>query len=207
MTKYVSRLLFLAIFFVFCSCSDFQRVMKSDNVDEKYAAALAYYEKEDYYRAGMLLEELMPILRGRAEAEKALFLFANAHFQQKQYLLAAYYFRNLTDTYPRGQYAEESRFMIAKSLYFDSPVYYLDQTSTVSAMDAFQSFITEYPNSQFSPRADSMYNDLSVKLEKKAYENAKLYNTVRQYKSAVVALGNFVRDYPSSNYNEEVSFL
>ena len=207
MYKYVYRLLFLAFLVVISSCSDFQRVLKSDNVDEKYLAAVTYYEKGDYYRSGMLLEELMPIMKGRSEAERALFYYANSHFQQHQYLLAAYYFRNLAETYPRGEFAEESLFMNAKSLYFDSPVYYLDQTSTVGAMEAFQSFMTQHPASQFTPKADSMYNDLAVKLEKKAYENAKLYYNVRQYKSAVVALTNFMRDFPSSDYNEEVSFI
>ena len=201
------RLLFLVVLIGFSSCSDFQRVMKSDSIDEKYAAAVKYYEKGDYYKSGMLLEELIPILKGRTEAERAQFMYANSHFNQKQYLLSAYYFRSLYETYPRGEYAEEAQFMQAKSLFYDSPRYYLDQSSTVDAMAAFQSFIENNPNSRFAPKADSMYNDLAVKIEKKSYENAKLYHELRHYKSAVVALGNFLRDYPASPYSEEVAFL
>ena len=208
MNKYVVRLFFLFFLLVgFSSCSDFQRVMKSDNIDEKYQAAAKYYEKGDYYKAGMLLEELIPILRGRSEAERAQFMYANSHFAQKQYLLAAYYFKTLYETYPRGEFAEEAQFLQARSLYYDSPRYYLDQSSTVDAMAAFQSFIEKNPNSRFAPQADSLYNDLAVKIERKSYENAKLYHGLRQYKSAVVALGNFLRDYPASPYAEEVAFL
>jgi len=46
-----------------------------------------------------------------------------------------------------------------------------------------------------------------VKLEKKAYENAKLYYKIRRYKSATVAFENFQKNYPDSDYNEEIIFL
>ena len=200
-------LLFWSVALLFASCSDFQKILKSDNVDKKYEAALKYYDKKDYYKAGLLLEELIPLMKGRPESEKAQFLYANTQFLQKDFVLSAYYFRNFQETYPRSEFAEEAMFLHTKSLYRDSPTYNLDQSNTLTALEAIQEFINRYPKSQYLKESNEMYDDLSRKLEVKAFENAKLYAQLRQYSSAVVALANFQRSYPSSDFNEEAVFL
>lgn len=199
--------LFWSIALVFASCSDFQKILKSDNVDKKYEAALKYYDKKDYYKAGLLLEELIPLLKGRPESEKAQFLFANTNYLQRDYVLSAYYFKNFYETYPRSQYAEESMFLHTKSLYKDSPTFDLDQTNTYTALESIQEYINRYPTSKNVKEANEMYDDLNEKLEVKAFESAKLYHQLRHFQSAVVALGNFQRSFPSSEHNEEAAFL
>ena len=47
---------------------------------------------------------------------------------------------------------------------------------------------------------------MNEKLEKKAYEIAKQYNTVMDYKAAMVALDNFVSDYPGTPFKEDALF-
>jgi outer membrane protein assembly factor BamD len=47
---------------------------------------------------------------------------------------------------------------------------------------------------------------LSEKIEKKVYENARGYNTISDYKSALVALDNFIADYPGTPLKEEALF-
>ncbi len=47
---------------------------------------------------------------------------------------------------------------------------------------------------------------LTEKIEKKVYENAKGYNTISDYKSAIVALDNFIADYPGTKYKEDALF-
>ncbi len=44
------------------------------------------------------------------------------------------------------------------------------------------------------------------KLEKKAYDNALLYYKLSQYKAAIIAFNNFQRDFPDSDYNEEIGY-
>ena len=44
------------------------------------------------------------------------------------------------------------------------------------------------------------------KLEQKAFENAKQYNKISDYKSAIVALDNFVSDYPGTPFKEQALF-
>ena len=158
------------------ACSNgYQRLLKSTDVNKKYEAAIKYYEKGDYFRSGTLFEELIPVLKGRPEAEKAQFYFANTNFQQRNYVLSAYYYKQFTDTYPNSGYVEEAYFMHAKSLFRDSPEFELDQTNTISALEAIQEFLNKYASSKFRQEAENMSQELQKKLENKAFDSARLF--------------------------------
>ncbi|QMU27400.1 outer membrane protein assembly factor BamD [Adhaeribacter radiodurans] len=208
----MTRSSYIAVLFAFftlvlSACSDYNKILKSTSAEKKYEAALKYYEKQDYYRASTLLEELIPVLKGRPEAEKAQFYFAYTQFYQRSYPLSAFHFKSFYDTYPRSEYAEEALFMHAKSLYRDSPTFNLDQTSTYTAIEAIQDFLNRYPASKMKEEADKMYQELSAKVERKAFESARIYASMRYYQAAVTAFNNFQRNFPSSNYNEEALYL
>ncbi len=189
------------------SCTGYQKLLKSANVNEKYEAAIKYYDKGDYFRSGTLLEELIPLLKGRPEAEKAQFYFANTNYQQRNYVLSAYYFKQFIDTYPNSPQVEEASFLRAKSLYRDSPGYELDQTNTVTAVETIQDFLNTYATSQFRTEAESMSQELQKKLENKAFQSAKLYYALRYNQAAVTSLGNFTTQYPGSVYGEQADYI
>ncbi|MBC3541345.1 outer membrane protein assembly factor BamD [Rufibacter sediminis] len=202
----------LLLVFLLGSCGQYNKILKSDDVDKKYAAALSYYEKEEYAKAGALLEDLMPVLKGRSEYEKANFLYAYTKYHQQLYLESSFHFTSFGQTFPRSQYAEEAAFMNAKSLTNESPSLNLDQQNTVQAMSALQEFMRRYPQSKYMQEANAVYDELSRKIEVKAFENAKQYYKLtsydpQYYKAAVVTLENFRKSYPSSIYNEEAAYL
>jgi outer membrane protein assembly factor BamD len=200
-------ILFFVCLLLFSACSDYNKILKSNSVDEKYAAALKYYDKKDYYRAGVLLEEVRPLLAGRVEAEKAAFLYAYTQYYEQLYLTSAQLFRTFFDTYGRSPDAEESLFMHTKSLYNDSPDFNLDQTSTQTAIEAIHEFLNRYPETKYKEEATKMYDELAAKLERKAFETAKLYSQMRYYQAAVTAFTTFEREYPASDFNEEAAYL
>jgi outer membrane protein assembly factor BamD len=189
------------------SCSKFRKIEKSEDWRVKYEAALKYYEKKDYYKASVLFEQVLPIVRGLPEGEKVQFYFAYCQFHEKMYLLASHHFKVFYETYARSDFAEEAQYMYAYSLYRDSPIFNLDQTSSYQAITAMQMFLNRYPGSQFRDQASDIVDQLQQKLEKKGYENAKQYYKIKQYKAAIVAFDNFKRDYPDSDHVEEISFL
>ncbi len=191
-------------------CSDFRKLQKSTDWREKYDAVLKYYErgdKGDYVKASMLLEEILPIIRGMPEAEQANFYYAYCHFHQGLYVESAFYFKTFYETYSRSDFAMESMYMHAYSLFLDSPVEELDQSSSAEAIGAMQQFLNLYPDTKYAGQATATINELQRKLESKAYRNALLYKKLSQHNSAVVAFENFSKDYPDSQYNEEVHFL
>lgn len=189
------------------SCSEFRKIQKSDGWEGKYEAALKYYEDEDYYRAIALFEEVIPLIKGKEEGEKAEFYYAYSHYYDKLYLLSSHYFKSFYETYSRSDFALESQYMYAYSLYKDSPVFNLDQASTKEAINAMQAFINKYSDSEFASNATEIIDELQVKLETKAYFNVKQYYKLSVFKSALIAFDNFSKDYPDSEYNEELQFL
>ncbi|MEP0986539.1 outer membrane protein assembly factor BamD [Ekhidna sp.] len=202
------RILFLLILAVtIVGCSKFRKIQKSGDWKVKYEAALEYYENEDYHRTIILLEDILPIIRGTAEAELGNFYLAYSYYYQKQYILSAHHFDEFVKIYGRSEYVMEAVYRHAYSLYLQSPDYELDQTITFEAIAAMQKFLNRYPSSEYAPEADRIIDSMQQKLEKKAYEQCKLYYKLRRYKSALVVYDNFADDFPDSNYNEEVAFL
>lgn len=207
MSRLVRYMALMMLIITCASCTKFRKLQKSTDWKVKYEAALDYYEKKDYYRSSVLLEEILPIIRGTEEAEKANFIYAYTYFYQNQYILSAHYFKTFTEVYGRSEYVEEAAYMNAYSLYKQSPQPSLDQTSTYEAISALQMFLNKYPLSKYSDEAETLINELQVKLETKAYDNAKLYHKLSRYKAALIAFDNFANDYPDSKFNPELAFL
>ena len=67
--------------------------------------------------------------------------------------------------------------------------------------------MNRYPASEYRKEAIIIQAELRLKLEKKAFENAKLYFTLGRLSSAMIALDNFKKDYPDSMLAEDAQFL
>lgn len=184
------------------SCSEYQRALKSDDVAVKFAAATTKYEKGKYNKAIRLFEQIAPAYRGKPQAEKMFYMFSQSYYKTEQYYLAGYQFESFVSSYPKSEKVEEASFLAAKCYSKLSPSYSLDQTDTTKAIDKLQAFIDSYPNSTYAPEANVILKKLTDKLEKKYFEIAKQYNTISDHKAALVALDNFIADYPGTQYKE-----
>ena len=180
---------FAAILLVFLlgSCSEYQKALKSEVPEVKYDAAAKMYEKGKYSKAIRLFEQISASFRGKPQAEQMYYMFAQSYYKTKQYYLAGYQFDSFSAAYPKSTYAEEAAFLAAKSYSMLSPVYSLDQTDTFKAIDKLQAFIDKYPDSQYLPEANVTVKSLREKIEKKVFLNARNYNKIADYKSALVA--------------------
>lgn len=199
-------ILLLGILFA-VSCSKFSKLQKSDDLEVKKQGAFDYYDKKDYFRAGQLLEELVPLLKGTQDAEKAEYLYAMCQYEQRLLETSTYFFDNFLETYPRSQFTEEATYMSAISQYENSPAYYLDQGNTDKAIAGLENFIIKYPESERREKCQKMIDNLNDKLEKKAFENARIFHQITEYKAAIIALANFAKDYPNSLMKEEALYL
>jgi outer membrane protein assembly factor BamD len=196
----------LLILTLHVSCSDFSRLQKTGSPEEKLSKAIEYYDTDDNYKAGVLLEDVTPLLRGKADAEKAAYYLANNYFKQDQFMLSAFYFKDFYLTYPRSKHVEETMYMHIYSLYKNSAEYNLDQTSTYECLKAMSGFVTRYPNSVYMDQCNVIASELNHKLMHKAFLHSMMYHKVGNYKSAVVAINTFIKEYPSSIYLEDSYF-
>jgi len=203
-------LFFLALFF--SSCSEYQKVLKNEDVKAKYEMAEAYYEAKDFKRANRLLEQIAPKYIGKPQGERVMFFLANSYYEIKDYNTAGYQFERFLKSYPRSDKAQEAGFLGAKSYYLLSPKYSLDQTDTDKALAKLQLFINTFSESEFMPEANQMAKDLTQKKEEKALEIAKQFTKLGEFYtldysiSAAAALENFIIDFPGSIYKEDALF-
>ena len=114
MKKY---LVFIAVAVWLCACSDYQKLLKSSDADLKYEKAIEYFDKGDYMRAQTLFDEVTTYYRGTERSETLLNYIARSYMGQKDYYSATEYYKAYVRTYPKGQYAEESKFMIGYCYY------------------------------------------------------------------------------------------
>ena len=202
--KKIISVLFLVIFF--SSCSEYQNALKNEDVATKFDVGTKLYDAGKYSKAVRLFEQLAPSYRGKPQGEKLFYMYAQSLYKTKQYYLAGYQFDSFNSGYPRSEKAEECSYLAAKSYSMLSPVYSIDQTDTFKAIEKVQEFIDRYPNSQFIADANVTSKKLNEKIERKVFENALQYNKISNYKSALIALDNFIVDYPGTSFKEKALY-
>ncbi len=196
----------LFLFVIATSCSEYQKAFKSEDVALKYAVAEKMYDSKKYAKAIRLFEQIGPHYKGKPQAEKLFYMFAQSYYNTKQYYLSGYQFESFVASYPKSEKLEEAAYLGADSYSRLSVAYTLDQGDTYKAIDKMQNFIDRYPNSEYLPLANAKIKELREKLEKKAFEIAKQYNTISDYKASMVAMDNFLIDYPGSYLKEDALY-
>ena len=203
----MKKIVLLLVVLVFlASCSEYQKALKSEDPAVKLEMATKMYEAKKYNKAIRVFEQIASVYRGKPESENLYFMFSQSYFKSEQYYLAGYQFESFVSSFPKSDKAQEASFLGAKSYSMLSPVYSLDQTDTTKAIEKLQAFIDTYPNSIYLAEANVIMKNLNEKLERKVFENAKGYNTISDYKSALVALDNFIADFPGTPFKEEALF-
>ncbi|MUP47000.1 outer membrane protein assembly factor BamD [Gramella sp. BOM4] len=202
-------ILLLSLLFLTLSCSEYQKLLKSDDTAAKYSKAEAYYNEgikedsnKDLRRALGLMEQIEPQFRGKPQGQRISFLLADTYYRLEDYYLSSFQFERFLQLYPDSEKAEEAAFKMAASFYYRSPRYDLDQTDTHKAIDELQVYLNRYPEGEFAETANDMATELRIKLEKKAYEIAKQYHLTQFYKAAISSFNNFIADYPGSPFRE-----
>lgn len=209
----------IKIFSVFClmavcmsSCGEYNKVLKSTDIQYKFEYAKKAYEQRKYMQAITLLQDLQMPMRGTENGEDATFILAMSYFENKDYLNSAVYFKNYYQRYPRGKYAELSRFYSGYGYYLDSPDPQLDQTFTLKAIEELGAFLDYFPNSDKAGIAKNAIFEMQDKLTLKQLQNAQLYYNLgmylgNNYESCIITAKNALKDYPYSKYREDFDLL
>ena len=197
---------------ILCSCGEYSKVLKSTDYELKYSDANKYFNEKQYSKSATLLEELVTIFKGTSNAEESLYLLAQSYYGQQDYETAAQYFENYYTTYPKGEYAELSRYYSGYGLYLSSPDARLDQSKTYKAIEQLQLYMEYYPQSEHAADAQKILFELQEKLAYKEYLAAHLYFNLgtymgNNYLSSIITSQNALKNYPYTKYREEFMFL
>src|ERR1044072_8456760 len=187
--------------------SELRRIEKSKDFTKKLAYADKLYTKKKYTQAQLLYEELFPVYKGTDKFEPIYYKYAYCSYYVKDYVQAGFHFTNYLDAFPNSPHALEVDYMQAYCYYKQSPKVMLDQTNTVKAIAAMQTFINNYPTSDKLSEANLVKDLCRRKLEKKEYNAAELYYNLGYYKSAAISFKNLMRNYPDSDKSDAYKYM
>lgn len=190
---------------VFSGCQQsYQKILKSSDLEYKYRKAKEFYDKEKYQKALPIFEELITLYKGTKSIDEYYYLYAMCHFEMGTYLIAAFHFKNIYDSYPFSQYAEESLYRNAMCYDNLSPRVSLDQSNTQKAIEYYQLFVNSYPDTDQMEACNSAIKRLRRKLEIKDFKSAELYYKTFRFKAAAVSFENLLEKYPDTKDEEEI---
>ena len=202
MKKYIS-LLVLSVILLSCK-TEMDQAMKSADKDFILKVANEKFARKKWSDALALYDRLPNLVAGTDDAPNVVFNSAYANYYDKNYRLAANQFKNFVISFPQDTRKEEAAYLSALCYYEGSLQYNLDQSNTESAITELQNFLNEYPDSERSKNITQLVDELTYKLEFKAYENAKQYYKMGEYKAAAVTFENVLEDFPATKLRPKI---
>ncbi|MBQ5984681.1 MAG: outer membrane protein assembly factor BamD [Bacteroidales bacterium] len=197
-----------ALFLAIASCkSEYEMLLNSNDVDAKFAAAFDYFNQKKYSKAAQLFESMSVLTSGTERDDTVQYYWGLSNYRYKDFYTAETNFSKFIEQFPRSPFADDARFLRLDCLYRSTYRYELDQMPTYTCLQA----IAEYLSSGVTDESkidicNKMSADLNERLDRKAYENARLYYKMEDYKAARVAFKNVLKDDADNLYREDILY-
>ncbi len=188
--------------FTFFACRNTGFVKPGESINISYQKGIDKFEVEKYGDAAEIFEIVTRSGRGTNFAQNAQYYLAESYYRSGRYILSAAEYERFISLYPRDERREEVDYKRALSVYQQSPRYRLDQSSTLKAIELFQLFNSNYPNSEYVIESAERINELRNKLARKYFESAEFYARTDQYNAATIYYDLVIDKYPESDYAE-----
>ncbi len=189
------------------ACSNYNRILKSDDYNAKFAEANKLYDDGKYERCVALYEQVYQRSPKSPNGELSYYRLGKACYAVEDWYMASYYLASFPSKFPYSQHVEETMFLGAMCSVQNSPEPSLDQNETEMALNDLQNFINTFPNSERVDTCNVIMNQLRYKLQTKEVLNVRLYAKTQNYRAATVTASAFLESFPKSPYREEVSAI
>ena len=188
-------------------CSPFNKLLKINDSEQMYHAAIKYYEDGDFQHTLQLFEELAPRYASTMRADTIMYYTGCCFYKQGDFETSGTLFDEYRRTYGRSPLLEDVEYMHAMGYYFSSPEPSRDQTATLQAIRAIGEYMERYPSSPKTGVCEMRLEELRGKLYDKSFINARTYYKTERYKAAIIAFKNALAEYPDTPHREEILFL
>ena len=197
----------LASLIALMSCkSEYEMLLISNDTDVKYEAAFRYFNEGKFSRASSMFESLSVLTNGTERDDTVRYYWGLSNYKFKDYYTAETNFEQFLTSYPRSPFASEATYLRLDCLYRQTLRYELDQTPTYKAINEISAYILEYPSNTHMKECRDMLIELNERLDRKAYENAKLYYKMEDYLASRVAFKNVLKDDAENIYREDILY-
>lgn len=208
MKRYI--VLSLALVATMTSCrTQFDALLASSDVDAKYKAAFEYFNADKagkYQKAASLFESMAVLTSGTERDDTVQYYWGLSNYRAHDYFTAETNFSKFAENFPGSEFTPEARFLRVDCLYRQTYTYERDPQPTYAAISALNEFTKDYPESEHSNECLAMYKELDGRLDKKAYEAAKLYYRMEDFKASRVAFKDILRDDSENIYREDILY-
>ena len=188
------------------SCSEYSKVLNKGDVKSQYKLAEELFNAGKYTKAMVLFEKVAPSFINKPQLQRVRYMAAISEFKLKNYETATYRFNRFINNYPKSSKIEEANFLNAQSLVNLSRRSSLDQKETKKALEALQTYLDLYPNSEHTEEINNQYKGLVNKINKKYYDIAYQYYKTERYKAAITSFDNYLSEYLGTKYKEDALF-
>lgn len=202
--KYLSLVIFL---FVLSSCNGIDKLMKSRDYEKQYSEALRLYNIDKNNKAIILFSNIESIFQGTSRIDTIKFYTAKSFYKEGDYVISAELFDEFRKVYTRSSFAEEAEFLYAMSFFESSPNPELDQVPSTQGIEAFNEYLSRYPDSPKRDACLEMIEEMQGRLYDKAFIIANTYYNVGYYNSAIHSYENVLKTHPDIYQREEIVFL
>lgn len=188
-------------------CSPFNKLLKLNDSEQMYEAAIKYYNDGDFEHALQLFSEIAPRYASTMRSDTIMYYTGCCYYKQGNFQTSGSIFDEYRRTYGRSPLLEDVEYMHAMGYYFSSPQPSRDQTTTLQAINAITEYMERYPNSPKLGVCEMRLEELKGKLYDKSFINARTYYKTERYKAAIIAFKNALAEYPETPHREEILFL
>jgi outer membrane protein assembly factor BamD len=184
------------------------------NAEENYNAGVDELAHDNFVEAGKFLEHVKtkyPFSKYAALAELRL---ADSKFVQERYPEAAEAYQGFVNLHPNHDEADYAAFRVGLSRYNDAPVdfflfppaYEKDQKELRVAVEQFEAFVKERPNSKYAPEVKRLLGLSLGRLAAHELYVGDFYYQRERWAGAAGRYERLVKDYPGSPHEAEVLF-
>ena len=191
------------------SCkSEFDALLSSNNVPAKYEAAFRYFNARKYQKSAQMFESLSALTGGLPQDDTVQYYWGLSNYRYKDYYTAEANFTKFLTNYPLSPFSDEARFLRLDCLYRSTLRYELDQTPTRTAIASIRQYQSEFKEGGHihEEACNKMLSDLEERLDRKAFEAARLYYKMEDYKASRVAFKNILKDDAENVYREDILY-
>lgn len=165
------------------------------------------YTEKDYIDALEYFQAIVYNFPGESIVDSAQYYLALSYYGNKEYELAQVEFNRLTLNYPSSVYFQHALFMKAVSFFEGTPKHYgLDQTDLVKAINQFEDFIIDYPESELIEDARKYLLAAQTRLARKYYSSGVVYSRIGAYEAAIIYFQKVVDDFTDTEYAPQATY-
>ncbi|MBI5645804.1 MAG: outer membrane protein assembly factor BamD [Ignavibacteriae bacterium] len=196
-----------AVLAVCCAACSSTTPADIPTAEQRFRLGMAEYADEDYFDAIQHFEVIRLQYPTSPVADSARFFMGMSRFNREEYILASYEFSQIGQVSSSPALQTEAQYMYARCYVELSPKAALDQTYTMRAIDALQTFIETNPKHPKAADAEKDMLGLINRLAEKEYRTGLLYMKLENARAAEVYFDTVIDKYYSTEYVDDAAAM